>query len=151
VYEIENSPEPGVSAQDRAADELSPAQHRALRALLTARTIAEAAEAAGLNESTVRRYLAEPGFGRAYREQQRILLSETTATLQRIAGDAAAAIEDSLAPDIEDKNLRLRAARTALEFLLRTTETERKVRELEDVEERLTELERAHRLKELGL
>lgn len=146
MYEIENSPEAGVSVQDHAVDALSPAQHRALRALLTARTIADAAVTAGLNESTVRRYLAEPGFGRAYREQQRILLSETTATLQRIATDAVAAIEDTLSPDIEDGNLRLRAARTALEFLMRATETERRIREQEDLEERLEALERAYRL-----
>jgi hypothetical protein len=148
VFEVENRPTMVDSGHNRP--ELSANQHKALAALLAHTRVEDAARASGLSARTIRRYLAEPDFARAYREQQRLLLSETTATLQRIAGDAAAAIEDSLSPEVEDKNLRLRAARTALEFLLRATETERKVRELEDVEERLEALERAHRLKELG-
>ena len=141
MYNLENGSTAVEPGQDRT-DNLSANQHKALAALLTHTRIEDAARASGISARTIRRYLADRDFARAYREQQHILLSETTATLQRIATDAAVAISDSLAPDIEDKNLRLRAARTALEFLLRAVETERRIIEQDELEERIEALER---------
>jgi hypothetical protein len=151
---LEHSPESpdGIkTAQSGSPEDLSPNQRRALTALIAHTTIAAAAEASGLSVPTLKRYLAEPSFARAYRQQQMILLSETSATLQRIAASCANVVEETLAPEIEDKALRLRAARTGLEFLLRTVETERKIREQEDLEERIEALERKERQKEFGV
>jgi hypothetical protein len=146
MYSIENDLTPvklGQDGTDDAADNLSANQHKALAALLTHTRIEDAARASDISARTIRRYMADPEFARAYRGQQRILLAETTATLQRIAADAAVAISDSLAgAGLEDKNLRLRAARTALEFLLRAVETERRVIEQDELEERIETLER---------
>lgn len=146
MYDRENSALTDTPGQN--GPELSANQTKALAALLTHTRIEDAAQASGLSARTMRRYLAEPEFSRAYREQQRILLSETTATLQRIATTAANVIEESMAADIEDKNLRLRAARTGLDFLLKATETERKLREIEDLEERIVSLESAQKMSE---
>jgi len=127
--------------ETEAVDTLTANQNKALAALLAYTTTEEASRASGVSARTIRRYLADPEFSRAYRQQQRALLTETTATLQRLAAEAAGAISDSLAPDV-DGNLRLRAARTALEFLLRAVETERKIIEQDEIEGRLEELEK---------
>jgi hypothetical protein len=122
-------------------DRLTANQNKALAALLAHTTTEAASQASGVSARQIRRYLADPEFARAYRQHQRALLTETTATLQRLAAEAAAAMSDSLEPGV-DGNLRLRAARTALEFLLRATETERKIVEQDELEERLEALER---------
>jgi hypothetical protein len=120
--------------------ELTPNKQRALEALLASNTVGEAAEKAELSPRTLWRYLADPEFQEVYREQRALLLQQTITALQRVGAEAVAVLQDSISPD-EEANLRLRAARSALDHMFRGVETGRKIREQEEILERLEVLE----------
>jgi hypothetical protein len=120
--------------------ELTPHKQRALEALLASNTVGEAAEKAELSPRTLWRYLADPEFQEVYREQRALLLQQTITALQRVGAEAVAVLQDSISPD-EEANLRLRAARSALDHMFRGVETGRKIREQEEILERLEVLE----------
>lgn len=122
--------------------ELSPAQYKALRALLTSTTIDEAAREAGLSRDTVHRYLQDRTFARIYREQRMFVLMETTTALQRAGAHAVEVMETAMGEDVEDMNTRLRAARSIVDMLFKGAEIERKLIEMREFEERLQALER---------
>lgn len=77
-------------------------QRRAIEALLTAQTVADAARAAGVHENTVARWLREEPFRTALQEAQAEVVdallarivgaqSEALTTLQRVARDGSEA------------------------------------------------------------
>lgn len=84
------------------SEPLSPKELAALRALMSADTIAGAAVAAGVDERTVRRYLQRPEFKAALREAQLGAVAASTAYLADSCGKAVkalvAVIEDAEAP-----------------------------------------------------
>jgi len=115
-----------------ADDRLSRIQSRALAALLTSRTILEAATTAGVSERTLRRWLTQPEFASTYRSAAREAASEAVSSLlaaQREAVDVLVACLHDGTPAT-----RVRAARCLLELGVRVGET--------DVDERLQLLER---------
>lgn len=57
-------------------------------ALLNNPSIAKAAEAAGVDESTLHRWLKEPGFTRAFRRARANAFDQAVALTQRYAGTA---------------------------------------------------------------
>jgi flagellar motility protein MotE (MotC chaperone) len=124
------------------AEKLSPNQQRALVALLATPTIKAAAKEVGLGESTVRSYLQQPAFRAAYNLERSRMLAESVAELQQTVSDATAVFVQSL--DHHDRELALRAARSVWEYALRGIESERKLRELEELEERIQVLEQQH-------
>lgn len=111
-------------------------QKKAIRALLASPTIRSAAQACGLNEKTVARYLKQPAFRAALNAAEGDLLDSATRRL--IAALAAnidtmeAVRDDTDAPS----GVRLRAAQVA-------TEQAGRLRELRNVEDRLAALEAA--------
>ena len=111
-------------------------QDRAISALLQAETIREAAKEAGLAEATLHRYLKDEGFREAYREAKREIVNHAICFLQRSTGKAVKAlvgiIEDMGAP----ATARVTAAKTILEMALKGVE-------LEDLEKRIAQLEKA--------
>jgi len=139
----ENSVGGVVSVPNSPEDELSPSQHRALRALLSTTTIAAAAEEAGLGLTTIKRYLTDENFARIYREQRSLILQETVAGLQQTGNEAISVLRSSMSSEQGDPNLNLRAARTVLDFLFKGVEIERRIREQEELEERIEALEAA--------
>ena len=58
-------------------------KERALQALLTSRTKAEAAKAAGVGESTLREYLKDPEFSSAYKHAAAGIMDAATRQLQQ--------------------------------------------------------------------
>ena len=76
---------------------LSTNQRRALVALLSHGTIAEAAETAGLGERTVQRYLRDPVFKAELHARQDEIISATTAALAGLSQEAIKALGRSLA------------------------------------------------------
>lgn len=115
-------------------DSLSPYQMRALAALLQSGTNAEAAEKAGISESTLYRYLGDDTFKAALREAQDVAIQ---AAVSLLSGEARAAAQ-TLAEIHKDKAVnpavRVQAARAVLIENL-------KIREQHDVAERLAALE----------
>jgi AcrR family transcriptional regulator len=119
-------------------DALSANQQKALAALLSSTSTEAAAEKCGLSVRTIKRYLATREFAEAYREQRMLVLSETIAGLEKAGVSAVATLRGAL--EDADVGTRIRAARSIIEFLFRGTETERKIRELDEIEAQIEEL-----------
>jgi hypothetical protein len=136
----DNLEQPGVS--DTLA-ELSPRQYNVLQALLETGDTGAAAKAAGVHIKTVQRYLQDDTFARAYRALRNIALAETTAALQQQARTAVETMGAAMSEDVSDMRVRLQGARGTLDYLVKLTELESRVRELDEIELRLAELERA--------
>jgi hypothetical protein len=111
-------------------------QERTVLALLVRPTIQAAAEATGIGQRTLYRWLKEPAFKRAYREARREAVSQAVAQLQQAAAGAvttlSAIVQDANAPAA----VRVSAAKTVLELAL-------KGQEQADLEHRLAALEEA--------
>lgn len=106
----------------------------AIAALLTCSTLAEAARAAGVSEATLRRWMHEPEFSAQYRKARQQVVQQSIAVLQRATSAAVATLERNLGcavPSVE-----VQAARVILEQAF-------KAAELDDLMERVEELERA--------
>jgi len=111
-------------------------QKKAIDALLGHNTVRAAAAAAGLAERTVHRYMTDPVFATELRRREGLLIDEGTRRLLRefeASIDTMATVRDD--PEVTPA-ARLRAAQVIAEQLV-------KVRELRNVEERLTKLEAA--------
>ena len=110
-------------------------QQRLIGALLTQRTIGEAARVAGLSERQVGRYLADPEFSQALSEAQGIALSSLLRALVGLGEKAVQALSDALEPE-QDVRSRVRAADILLGRLVT-------YREMLSLEERIVALEAA--------
>jgi hypothetical protein len=102
-----------TSAEDIS---LTPKQHKTIAALLAHPTIAEAAEAAGVGESTVRRWLKEPAFETAYRAERSRALEGAVATLARVSSGAVEALERNLKCGVPSVEVRAAQAILARAF-----------------------------------
>ena len=106
----------------------------AIGALLTCATLTEAAASCGIGESTLRRWLCDEGFAQRYRRERTRMLDSTVNLLRQ---KSIAAVE-TLAGIADDKGspagARVSAARSLVELAIKGAE-------VQDLEERLTELE----------
>lgn len=112
---------------------LTPAQRRCIEALLTAPSATEAAKMVGIHRRTLYRWLRDPVFVAALREAEGEAVATLSRTLAGLGEDAAAALRDALKPG-QKMSIRLRASEVVIGNLLR-------IRELVDLENRLTKLE----------
>lgn len=115
---------------------LSAKQHRALSALLTSKSVAEAAAATGLGERTIYRWLTDPAFRQALSAAEGELIDAATRRLLTLQGTALDTLEAVLGDEDASAGVRIRAAQMVLDHLL-------KLRELRDIEQRLQALEAA--------
>jgi hypothetical protein len=77
-------------------------QGKVLGALLTYGTIAEAAKAAGVGVRTLRRWLQQPAFAKAYRQARGKVLATAMNALQVAVADAVTALRRQLDnPDVK--------------------------------------------------
>lgn len=113
-------------------------EDQALGALLSEPTIAEAAMKAGVSESTLLRWLADPEFKARYREARHQVVELAVSGLQRAASTAVSVLvtvaEDATAPP----GARASAARTILDQAFRGME-------VIDLAERIEQLEQGQR------
>ena len=114
---------------------LNERKQKALSALLTAPTRTAAAKAAGIDPETMRRYLKDPEFLKAYRDAAADTMDCATRQLQGTLNAAT----DRLLAIVNDDNkppmTQIAAARALLEFALKFTE-------FNDVLQQLSELEK---------
>jgi uncharacterized protein (DUF1778 family) len=110
-------------------------QRQAIAALLSCRTVDEAAASIGVADRTLHRWLNDPVFAAALNEAEGQAISLATRRLVNLTDSAI----DTLAAVLDDPSAttthKLRAANTVLEAML-------KLRELRNIEERLAALER---------
>jgi transposase-like protein len=113
---------------DRKEDE-------AIVALLSQRNVEEAARAVGIAPNTLRRWLKQPEFDAAYREAKREVFSQSIARLQGASSAAASTLIKLMLDASTPAATRVRAADSILDRAGKAMETE-------DVQARLTALER---------
>jgi hypothetical protein len=110
----------------------------AIAALLAFPTLTEAAASCGIGESTLRRWLADETFARFYRLERTAMLKGTVNLLRQRSVGAV----ETLAEVANDKALpagaRVSAARSLIELAIKGAE-------MQDLEERLGELEQLAR------
>lgn len=110
-------------------------QEQAIAALLSSRSVEEAAKSIGVSHNTLLRWLALPEFGRLYLEARREAVHQAVARLQQSTGFASLTILKLMTDPTVPAAVRLRAADCVFEHALKGIE-------LEDIEVRLANLER---------
>jgi hypothetical protein len=111
-------------------------QEDAIAALLTQRNVEEAARAAGISVRTLLRWLKLPEFQDAYRQARRDAFGQATARLQQGTSAAATTLLKVMIDPSVPASVRVRAADSVLNHASKAIE-------IEDIEARLSELERA--------
>ena len=111
-------------------------QEDAIAALLTQRNVEEAARAAGIGARTLLRWLKLPEFQDAYRQARREAFSQSIARLQQGTSAAATTLLKVMIDPNAPASVRVRAADSVLNHASKAIE-------IEDIEARLSELERA--------
>lgn len=101
---------------------LSLKQERALQALLTYPVKKDAAQAAGISDRTLRKYLENPEFIERYVSACRLLLDGATRELQKALNPAVQALRSIVEDEDQNPSTRVSAARAILEYTLRLTE-----------------------------
>jgi transposase-like protein len=108
----------------------------AIAALLTQRNIEEAAKAAGIGANTLLRWLKVPEFQTAYREARRAAFGQAVARLQQGTSAAATTLLKMLIDQSTPPSVRVRAAEVIFNHAAKAIE-------IQDIEARVAELERA--------
>ena len=111
-------------------------KEEAIAALLTQRNVEEAARAAGIGTQTLLRWLKVPEFQASYREARREAYGQSIARLQQATSAAAATLLKIMVDPNAPASCRIRAADSVLGHAAKAIE-------IEDIEARVTELERA--------
>ncbi len=113
------------------AADLTEKQRRAIGALLTTRTVEQAAADAGVGERTLYRWLDDRNFRAAVTEASRQCLAETIGRPRAVAGDAVEVLRAALSDDSTAH--RIRAASILLDLAVRV--------EVDDLGQRIAALE----------
>jgi hypothetical protein len=110
-------------------------QEDAIAALLTQRNVEDAARAAGIGTRTLLRWLKLPEFQTAYREARRAAFGQAVARLQQGASAAATTLLKTMIDTHTPASVRIRAAEAIFNHAAKAIE-------IEDIEARVSELER---------
>jgi len=111
-------------------------QEEAIAALLTHRSFEDAARAVGIATKTLLRWLKNPEFDAAYRKARRAAFSQSVARLQQASGAAVSTLLKIMVDPNAPASTRVRAADSVLDHGAKAIE-------IEDIEVRVAELERA--------
>jgi len=111
-------------------------KEEAIVALLSQRSIEEAARVTNIGTNTLLRWLKEPDFDAAYRAARRVAFSQAIARLQQASGAAVATLLKIMVDANAPASTRVRAADSVLDHAAKAIE-------IEDIEVRVTELERS--------
>jgi hypothetical protein len=119
--------------------ELSDRQRRAIEALLTSKSTAEAATQSGIGARTIERWKRDLAFQDAYQAASRARLSETIGRLRAAAGEAVETLRAALQDELTSN--RIRAATVLLDCAIRA-EVDDLIRRVDAIEtkQRLTAL-----------
>ena len=110
-------------------------QEEAIAALLTQRNIDEASKAVGIAPNTLLKWMKQPEFDTAYREARRATFRQSVARLQQASGAAVSTLLKIMVDATAPHSTRVRAADSVLDHAAKAIE-------IEDIEGRLSNLER---------
>jgi len=108
----------------------------AIAALLTQRNVDEAARTAGIGTRTLLRWMKEPEFLTAYREARRAAFGQSIARMQQASSAAVSTLLKVMVDASTPASTKVRAADSVLNHSAKAIE-------IEDIEVRVTELERS--------
>jgi hypothetical protein len=111
-------------------------KEEAVAALFTQRNIEEAAKAVGIAPNTLLKWMKEPEFDTAYRQAKRAAFGQSIARLQRGTEAAATTLLKVLLDPNTPASVKVRASDAIFNHASKAIE-------IEDIEARLSELERA--------
>lgn len=111
-------------------------KEEAIAALLTQRNIEEAAKATGISPNTLLKWMKEPEFDAAYRKARRSAFGQSVARLQQGTSAAATTLLKTMIDPTTPPSVRVRAAEAIFNHAAKAIE-------IEDIEARVAELERA--------
>ena len=111
-------------------------KEEAIVALLSHRNIEEAARAIGVVPNTLLRWMKLPEFQAAYREARRAAYGQSIARMQQASGAAVSTLLKIMVDQNAPASTRVRAADSILDHSAKAIE-------IEDIEVRVSELERA--------
>src|ERR1700680_2669237 len=111
-------------------------KEEAIAALLSQRNIEEAAKASGIGANTLLRWLKMPEFQAAYREARRAAFAQSIARLQQGTAAAATTLLKTMIDANTPASVKVRAAEAIFNHAAKAIE-------IEDIEARVSELERA--------
>jgi hypothetical protein len=109
-------------------------QEAAIAALLTHRSLEDAAKTVGSATKTLLRWLKEPAFEAEYRKARRAAFSQSVARLQQASGAAVSTLLKIMVDPNAPASTRVRAADSVLDHGAKAIE-------IEDIEARVTALE----------
>jgi transposase-like protein len=116
-------------------EKLGRKKEEAIAALLSQRNIEDAARAVGIGPRTLYRWMKEPAFDAAYRAARRAAFSQSTARLQQMCTAAVSTLGKIMVDPNAPAASRVRAADSVLDHAAKAIE-------IEDIEARVSELER---------
>ena len=116
-------------------NKLSRNQEKALAALLSQPSVHDAAQAVGVGERTLWRWLQANDFKEAYRKARSQLVSRAIAHIQAGMGDAVRTLKDIIADKNAPPTVRVSAAKAMIDFGMKGIE-------IEDLEYRVSELQK---------
>src|SRR5580658_3997571 len=111
-------------------------KEEAVAALLTQRNIEEAAKATGIAPNTLLKWMKEPEFQQAYRAARRAAHGQSIARLQQATSAAVSTLLKVMVDAGTPASTKVRAADSVLNHSAKSIE-------IEDIEVRVAELERA--------
>ncbi|MBZ5619281.1 MAG: hypothetical protein LAQ69_11250 [Acidobacteriia bacterium] len=114
-------------------------KEEAVAALLTQRNIEEAAKTIGVAPNTLLKWMKLPEFQKAYREARRAAHGQSIARLQQATSAAVSTLLKVMVDPNTPASTKVRAADSVLDHSAKAIE-------LEDIDARVTELERAAEL-----
>jgi hypothetical protein len=118
------------------SDKVGGKKDSAVLALLTARSVEEAARATNVPVRTLYRWMKEPAFKAAYRAAKREAYGQAIARLHQMASAAVSTVGKVMVDPATPPATKVRAADSILNHTAKAIE-------IEDIEARVTELERA--------
>jgi transposase-like protein len=111
-------------------------KEEAIIALLTQRNIEEAAKSIGIAPNTLLRWMKEPEFEKAYRGARRAAFGQSIAKLHQMSGAAVSTLGKVMVDPTTPPSTKVRAAEAIITHGAKAIE-------MEDIEARVSELERA--------
>lgn len=115
-------------------------QEKAIAALLSEPTVQQAAEKAGVGETTLYRWMKEEDFDKAFKEARRQALSQTISRLQQTTTNAVNTLKSVMDNEEAPASSRVTAAKTVLEMAFKAYEVEDLADEVAEMRQYLKEL-----------
>ena len=117
-------------------EDLATKQQAAILALLSSRNVEEAARTADLGPRTLYRWMKEPEFDKAYLAARRAAFGQAVGRLQQASSAAVSTLLKVMVDPSSPPSAKIRAADSVLGHTIRAME-------VDDIEARVSELERA--------